>query len=338
MVCRLPYVAPTRYADNSLQERPGSSRATPFQVPTPPPSESGSPVCPWDDTPDPAGDIPANIVISISATFHPTSDILPTRPDTMLLSSDDVFFYTHRATMLAKSTNHWTGLMPSLSTLRSSDTSMVVPCPEPAPVLNVVLHVVYELSCAFYKPSLDVISAAIDAMAAYGIPPKDHIAPSTPLYALILAQAPTNPIAAYVLAASHDLYSLAVPVSSHLLSFPLRSLTDELTEKIGPAYLKRLFFLHYGRLEALRRLLRAPPHPHTPTDRCDFADQQGMTRAWALSSAYLAWDARPDLPASAIAAAFLPLADRLTCCLCKQNLVERTNQVIVQWSMVKRSI
>ncbi len=65
-----------------------------------------------------------------------------------------------------------------------------------------------------------------------------------------------------------------------------------------------------------------------------------------------AWDARPgivsitscgtyadaavpDLPASTIEAAFLPLADRLACYLCRQNLVERAMQVVVQWSMVK---
>ena len=69
---------------------------------------------------------------------------------------------------------------------------------------------------------------------------------------------------AYALAASHDLYSLAVPISSHLLSYPLHMLTDELAEKIGPVYLKRLFFLHLGRLDALRRLLLPPPHPHFP--------------------------------------------------------------------------
>ncbi|TFK88012.1 hypothetical protein K466DRAFT_585880 [Polyporus arcularius HHB13444] len=319
-------------------------RATPFELPTPPESHGGSPVQIQDIIPEPVEDDSGNRIVSISTTFHPTADILPMRPDTIVLSSDGVFFYVHASVMLATSTNNWDGRMPSggsrsrASEPCTSEGSKVVPCPEPAPVLNVVLHVVYGLSCESYKPTIDVLSAAVDAMVAYGIPPKDHIAPSTPLYALILAQAPTKPIAAYVLAASHDLYSLAVPVSSHLLSFPLPSLTDELTEKIGPLYLKRLFFLHLGRKEALRQLISAPPHPHPPTQECDFTEQKSLTRAWTLASAYLAWDMRPDLMGSEIEATFLPLGERLSCDLCKQSLVERVKHIVVQWSMVKRSI
>ncbi|RPD58768.1 hypothetical protein L226DRAFT_526905 [Lentinus tigrinus ALCF2SS1-7] len=306
------------------------------QIPTPPPSETGSPQSPDDAS--------GNTIVSISTTFHPASTIHPTRPDTIFLSSDSVFFYVQAAVVLAKSTNNWNGLLQPAAAPsthpgpESLDGPKIIPCPEPAAVLNIVLHVAYGLSCASYKPTIDDLSAAVDAMATYGLPPKEHIAPSTPLYALILSQAPIKPIAAYALAAAHNLHSLAVPISSHLLSYPLQSLPEDLAEKIGPLYLKRLFFLHLGRLDALRRLLLPPPHPHPPTDQCGFADQKSLTRAWALASAYLAWDSRPDLPASAIEAAFLPLADRLPCQLCKQSLVDRVKQVIVQWSMVKRSI
>ena len=180
------------------------------------------------------------------------------------------------------------------------------------------------------------------------------------------------------LAAAHDLYELAVPVSSHLLSFALHSLTDELALRIGPVYMKRLFFLHLGRLDALKRLLLPPPHPHPPTAGCDFAEQKRLTRAWALASAYLAWDARPgtrrglssrgepladdrsflprvrmtlrcahqpccfaasflltDLSTSAMESALCPLADHLSCDVCKKSLTDRVRQLIVQWSVVK---
>lgn len=66
-----------------------------------------------------------------------------------------------------------------------------------------------------------------------------------------------------------------------------------MAERIGAVYLKRLFFLHFGRAEALKRILLPPPHPHAPTPSCDFSDQKKLTRAWALASAYLAWDTRP---------------------------------------------
>ena len=42
-----------------------------------------------------------------------------------------------------------------------------------------------------------------------------------------------------------------------------------------------------------------------------------------------------DTTASAIEGALCPLADYLTCELCKKSLVDRVKQVIVQWSMVK---
>ena len=74
---------------------------------------------------------------------------------------------------------------------------------------------------------------------------------------------------------------------------PLKKLPEDATKKIGPLYLKRLYFLHLGRLQTFRSLLVSPPHLHPETDKCDFADQKRLARAWALATAYLAWEARP---------------------------------------------
>ncbi|KAJ3546166.1 hypothetical protein NMY22_g2162 [Coprinellus aureogranulatus] len=123
--------------------------------------------------------------------------------------------------------------------------------------------------------------------------------------------------------------------SSHLLGFPLFSLTDEMAERIGPVYLKRLFFLHFGRSDALKRVLLPPPQPHPPTHNCDFNEQKKLTRAWALASAYLAWEARPDLSTSTMESALRPLADHLTCEQCQAALRERIKNLVVQWSVVK---
>jgi hypothetical protein len=149
---------------------------------------------------------------------------------------------------------------------------------------------------------------------------------------------------------------MAVAVSSHLLSFPLATITDDVAERIGPVYLKRLFFLHFGRVDALKRLLLSPPHPHAPTAWCDFAEQKKITRAWALASAYLAWDARPgehrslrtpdicfihcfwaDLSTSAMESALSPLGEHLSCELCKRALKDRIINLLTQWSVVKVS-
>lgn len=161
--------------------------------------------------------------------------------------------------------------------------------------------------------------------------------PNSPLSDALLAHAPTQPLEVYAFAASYGLHDLAMSTSPHLLSFSLPSLTDEMTEKIGPIYPKKLFFLHLGRTDALKRLLLPPPHPHAPTPSCDFVEQKKVTRAWALASAYLTWDARPDMSASTIESLLHPLADHLACELCKQSLRERICDLVVQWSAVKVS-
>ncbi|OSC98964.1 hypothetical protein PYCCODRAFT_1447108 [Trametes coccinea BRFM310] len=302
---------------------------------TPPASEKSATCEPQDTLPQ--DHQPENTIVSVSTTFHPGANLLPVPPDLIFLSSDGVFFYVHTAQVLSMSTNRFGELLPPkpIKNKTRDDLGPVVTLPEVATVLNIILHSVYDMSCAHYRPNLDTLITAVDAMATYGLPPKQYIAPSTSLYSLILSQAPMQPILVYALAATHDLYDLAVPVSSHLLSFPLYSLTDDLAARIGPVYVKRLFFLHLGRLDALKRLLLPPPRPHPPTDDCDFTEQKKLTRAWALASAYLAWDAQPDLSTSAMESALLPLADHLACGVCKKNLAERVKQLIVQWSVVK---
>jgi hypothetical protein len=160
-------------------------------------------------------------------------------------------------------------------------------------VLNVVLHTMYHISCSNYSPSVPTLSAGVSALKAYGVNLHSYICPSTPLFNLLLSHAPAMPLDVYSLAAEHSLDALAVSASPHLLSFSLSNLSDEIAQKIGSVYLKRLFFLHLGRSDALKRLLLPPPHPHPPTRDCDFIEQKKLTRAWALASAHIAWDARP---------------------------------------------
>jgi len=166
---------------------------------------------------------------------------------------------------------------------------------EPSAVYNILLHTIYDMSCAHYSPSFEHLVTSVHALKSYGIPLSTRIAPSTPLFTLLLSHAPLHPLELYALASYYDLAELATSTSSHLLSLQLSSITDRMAERIGPKYLKRLFFLHFGRVDALKRLLLSPPHPHAPTSWCNFAEQKKLTRAWALASAYLAWDARPGM-------------------------------------------
>ncbi|KAH7930105.1 hypothetical protein BV22DRAFT_1055790 [Leucogyrophana mollusca] len=306
-----------------------SSHAVPTQIPTPPESFTASPV-------DPPAD--ENALVSVSTTFFPGAQNHPLPPDLVLLSSDSVFFYVHSHVLLGASDNGFNSLLPPFSKTKSGQMGPVVLVPESSTILNIVLHTVYDMSCSHYSPSFESLATAVRTLHIYGISLNRHIAPATPLHTLLLSHAPLRPLELYALAATYDLYDLAVPTSSHLLSFSLASLTDEMVDQIGPRYLKRLFFLHFGRSDALKRLLLPPPHPHAPTTACDFAEQKKLTRAWALASAYLAWDARPDLSTSTMESALGPLGEQLSCDLCRKALQDRLKNLIVQWSVVKRTI
>ncbi|SJL01904.1 uncharacterized protein ARMOST_05228 [Armillaria ostoyae] len=322
------------------------SDGSPTQVPTPPvtpmwfngyslwshneqESMNGSPTA--EDAPE------ESILVSVSTTFYPgaQNDSLP--PDMTLLSSDSVFFYVHTHVLLGVSNNRFKSLIP-LSMSDGREQNVVVHAPETAPVLNVILHTAYRMSCMHYSPTFDTLVAAVHQFPDYGIDVISHISPTTPLYSHLLSHAPLFPIDVYALAACHNLYDLAVSTSSHLLSYHLPGLTDDLVDRIGPRYLKRLFFLHMGRADALKRILLPPPHPHPPTPWCDFEEQKRLARAWALASAYLAWEARPDLATSTLENALGPLAEHLSCSACKEALTVRVKDLVVQWSVVKRTI
>ena len=100
---------------------------------------------------------------------------------------------------------------------------MVVP--ESSVVINVVLHTLYDISCAQYTPDFDTLSKATASMQKYGVRSKDRIAPSTPLFTLLISHAPVVPLPLYTLAAKHDLAAFA---SSYSLLIALSSLTDEM--------------------------------------------------------------------------------------------------------------
>lgn len=303
------------------------------QMPTPPSSGEHSPSETTADTTD--------TIVSVSTVFYPGAAHFQVPPDLILLSCDSVFFYVHSQCILDASVNKFNSHLPvrhHSQTGLHDGTHPILLLSESAQVLNVVLHTVYSMSCDQFSPSPDCIIQAVYCLKSYGFPVQTYIAPNMPLYNLILSRSPLHPIEFYAVAAENNLFDLAVAVSSHLLAFNLSSLTDEHASKIGPVYLKRLFFLHLGRNDAFKRLLLSPPAFHGATADCDFTQQKKLTRAWALAAAYLAWDARPDLSTSAIEVALGSLQDHLTCMLCQETLRLRIKHLIIEWSNVKRTV
>ncbi|KDQ56995.1 hypothetical protein JAAARDRAFT_280219 [Jaapia argillacea MUCL 33604] len=274
--------------------------------------------------------------VTVSTVFYPGSSVHPYPIDLILASSDGVFFYVHHRQLLHASLNSFNSLLSHSYPSRSPDENCpVVPLPDHSLVLNILLHVIYDIPFSQFSPSMENLSNAVEALKTYGLPLDRYISHPAPLYHHLLLVAPLDPLKIYTLAASHDLHELAVATSSHLLSFPLASLTDDDAMRIGPVYLKRLFFLHLGRIEALKRVILPPPHPHPPIQGCSFDDQKKLLRVWALAAAYLAWDCKPDLPISTIKATMEPLTNELNCQLCKSALQEKLKTLVAQWAGVK---
>ena len=277
-----------------------------------------------------------NTIISISTTFYPgaTIDSLPT--DLILLSVEPVAFFVHSARLLSVSENGFNQLVSGAASNRQEDDpDPIIPVPESSAVLNIILQSIYGMSATHFAHSFDDLSLAVASFPKYGLSVSAYLAPSAPLAATLLSHVSTSPLEVYCLAASHDLWHIASSASRHLLSFALPNLTDEQATRMGPIYLKRLFFLHLGRTDALKRLLLPPPCAHAPTTECDYTEQKRVTRAWALASAYLLLDAKPDMGVKTMEAALSPLAEYVDCEMCKAALMERVKEAVVQWSGVK---
>ncbi|KAJ8501405.1 hypothetical protein ONZ45_g12158 [Pleurotus djamor] len=144
---------------NPSKERhePSSQMPTPPHTPlTPPPmmlstrsnSTSELPMSPPPPKSPTIGASPPadNTLVSIATSFHPSAGHGDSPPDLVLLSSDSVFFYVHKAMITPSTTNNFGGFM--LRTDRSGnkvgcvDGSMdLVMLPDSSPVLNIILHI-----------------------------------------------------------------------------------------------------------------------------------------------------------------------------------------------------
>ena len=273
-------------------------------------------------------------MISVSTAFFPGAPIDTSPADLILSSTDSVLFYVHSARLMRSATS---GLLSQVNARRMELLTIdnAIQIPQISTVLNIVMHCIYGLSCTHFSPTIQDIETAVHALEEYGVPSQSYCASTAPLYHTILTLIPTSPLTVYSIAASIDNRALASIASSHLLSLSLSSISEEMSIKIGPVYLKRLFFLHLGRAQALKALLLPPPRSHPPTDKCTVQSQESLGRAWALAGAYLSWDDNPNVSANFIELTLSPLGEKLDCELCKETLGVRIQGLITQWAQVK---
>ncbi|KAF9031676.1 hypothetical protein BDZ89DRAFT_1063817 [Hymenopellis radicata] len=264
-----------------------------------------------------------NIEPQVSRIFHAGRRINGRPPDCILLSSDGINFFFHAS-------------MASATTLGEHNRCRVQ---ADAAVLNIILHTLYNLSCAQFQPSFESLALAVERMQVDGMDPRLYITPKNPTFDVLLRHAPFRPLELFALAAHLDIYDLAVPTSSHLLSLKLFSLSDDICERIGSKYLARLYNLHTRRVATLKALVSTPPARHAETPRCGTKDwQERLVSEWSLTVAYLCHDATPEMSASFLVSKFSPIKKLLSCKLCVQALEERLNQLSRQWAAVKCTI
>lgn len=221
---------------------------------------------------------------STSVSFPP-SDI---SSDIAILSTDNVLFYAHSCMIPAGIKTNFNSVSNNPSELKGTMKSVpIFGLPEPSDVINVVLHALYNKSCAEFDLSDTTLARVVEFLATNHVPLDTLLSPATYLHQLFLERARNSPLLFYSLAAKHDLYNLASPISSLLLAHSVMDISDDYAQMMGPRYLKRLIMLHCHRMQELKRLLALPPSTHDGTKSCTVEQQQAMVRAWAFTSAHI---------------------------------------------------
>lgn len=192
------------------------------------------------------------------------------------------------------------------------------------------------MPCGRYGPSIDVISSTLEALPKYGLP-IPH--PGDEIWTVLLKQVEVDPLRVYSLGAAHAVDVVCVQSSEHTLRTPLSNLTEADAMTIGAIYLRRLFFLHFGRLEAFKRIVASPPRTHTQTPACSEVTQRAVQKAWSAALADLLLAEMPHAtPVASIVSAFGPIANSTQCLDCKEKIQERIAAVVQGWGNVKRYI
>ncbi|KAL0566929.1 hypothetical protein V5O48_015067 [Marasmius crinis-equi] len=233
--------------------------------------------------------------ISISSTFGPTSSISALRPpvDLVLLTSDSVVFFVDETTLLQASSNSFKSLLPI--TAKDQLQRFLFMEDIPSVELEYILQAIYNIRGNSVPAFVDIqtLIRAVDHLPSYGILPGTAISPTSHLYQYLLSCAPLHPLEIYALAAQYGMETLAVVVSSHTLVVELSQISEDLSNRMGPVYMLRLFQLHTARTSTLKSLLAAQLELHYVTSTCNFDKQKRLQEGWNFAVASLSFTLRP---------------------------------------------
>ncbi|CAL1715465.1 unnamed protein product [Somion occarium] len=277
-----------------------------------------------------------SLASSVSTAFSGSSGHDDGSPDLVFISADKVSFHTHYARVCNASSNNFNFLLPN-SPEALTETG-VFQLAEEAAVLNVIFHCIYKLPFEIYDPALSTLLSVVVALQKYGLSLQQYLIIGTPLYQQMSLKTASSPIDVYTVAASNDLFDLASVASSYLLSYPVDELSDEVSITMGPVYLRRLFSLHTQRLKALRALMASPPVEHPSTPACGEVEKKRLPRSWSLFCTSIAFYATPDMSSVKLRSVLETLGELMLCDVCKQSLLDRVQELVVQWSAIPMTI
>jgi len=206
---------------------------------------------------------------------------------------------------------------------------------EDSVVFNLVLHMIYGMSCERYGPDVETVSRALGCLPAYGLraPGQDH-----DIWSILLRQAPLHPLRVYALGGAHAIDSLCTLASQYTLAVSLTDLTEDDAMNMGAIYLRRIIFLHLGREDALRRTIGTPPAGHDTSESCTQVAQAAVRRGWLAAVGDVLASSQPqNIESGALLSKFAHLA-ALPCSTCKELVQGRIAGMIQDWVKVKRTI
>ena len=274
----------------------------------------------------------------MSTAFNPDTRFLPPndRPPDLLVHSisDAVLFHVHKNVLLTTFNDEFARRIEQFTELDEP----IISLQEPANVINCLLHVVYDMPCRQYAPSLDIISQSFTTLKKHGCPLATTVCPSSHIFQHLLDLAQSDALNVYIVAAAHKLESLAVSVSSIALSIPLTNIDETAATAMGPSFLLRLISLHTNRRDAMKQLLLLPPNGHDDTFNCNAEQRSSVMRAYSLAVAYLAWEPIVSADSSWISSVLSPLLPLIKCPLCEHNMRTRIQAILSGWDRLKCTI
>ncbi|KIO19829.1 hypothetical protein M407DRAFT_82330, partial [Tulasnella calospora MUT 4182] len=205
-----------------------------------------------------------------------------------------------------------------------------------AAVFNIFLHVIYGLPFHRYGPTLAIMSEVLGALSKYGAP---SVQIDSDIYTFLRKNIHTNPLQAYAIAASSNLEGVCVAASEKTLGLSLSGLSEADSILMGPQYLRRLFFLHLGRINALRRVTDAPPQGHSEVSSCSAAQRRHLQHLWNAGKGTLLMRPFPqNTSVQDLVVIFGSLIGETSCLECRAQIQARIGRLVQDWSRVKRTI